>query len=96
MCPKRCFRNPDCRCCILQPAYQFDAGTVFHAVEDRRPLVYPWMNDLLLVSPIARVRLVPQEPLTVRTPGLPGGICIDVGLFVYPSYTRQSGGHYSG
>jgi hypothetical protein len=32
------------------------------------------MNVLHLVSASAEVRPAPQEPLTVSTPGLPGGI----------------------
>jgi hypothetical protein len=45
-----------------------------YAVEDRTPRVYPWINELYLVSALAEVRSAPQEPLTASTPGLPGGI----------------------
>jgi hypothetical protein len=48
--------------------------TTIYAVEDRTPRVYPWMNELYLVSASAEVRSAPQEPLAVSTPGLPGGI----------------------
>ena len=34
----------------------------FYAVEDRIPRVYPWMNELHLVSASAEVRSAPQEP----------------------------------
>lgn len=46
----------------------------FYAVEDRIPQVYPWMDELHLVSASAEVSSAPQEPYTVSTPSLPGGI----------------------